>query len=204
MANDATVGYYQAALNITAVLTLTSSAITVMLFPAFSSLRGLGADTGLAFRHATKYVTFAMAPVILLLAGCSALIVQIIYGPAFSSAASYLELLALSNLPTIIGLSVAGAFFNGVGRTRLTMNVSVLGAATIFVLAPILGNILNLGIEGLIYAILISGMASAVAGLYLASRYLQAMVDLKAIAAIVSASHCGVFGDAAAIFLGFP
>jgi O-antigen/teichoic acid export membrane protein len=204
IASDATVGYYQAALNITAVLTLTSSAITIVLFPAFSSLRGLGADTGQAFRHATKYVTYVMAPVILLLAGSSGLVVHIIYGSAFSSADIYLELLALSNLPSIIGLSVAGAFFNGIGRPRLTMIVSILGAATIFVFAPVLGSVLGLGIEGLIFAILISGMVSGIAGLYFASRYLQATVDLRAIAAIVGASIVGYVAIIPLPLLSFP
>jgi O-antigen/teichoic acid export membrane protein len=191
IASDAVVGYFQAASNITAAISLTSAAITLALFPAFSSLHGMGADTGLAFRHATKYVAYIMAPIILFLVGSSGLLVRILYGPAFSSAGTYLELLALSNIPLAIGLTIAATFFNGVGKTRLSLAVGGLGAGALFVLAPLLGSVLNLGVEGLIYASLISNSVSAVAGLYFASRYLKATVDLRSIGAIVGASVLG-------------
>ena len=86
---------------------------------------------------------------------------KILYGSAFSSAGTYLLLLALSDIPPVIGLTVACAFFNGIGKTRLTLAVSVVGAGVLFVAAPLLGIVLDLGVYGLIYAQLI---ASAVTG----------------------------------------
>ena len=191
IAVNAVVGYYQAASNITVAYSLALEAITLALFPAFSSLHGTGADTGLAFRQATKYVAYMMAPIILFIAGGSSLIVKILYGSAFSSADTYLVLLALSDIPPVIGLTVATAFFNGIGKTRLSLAVSAAGAGATFVAAPVLGSVLNLGVDGLIYAQLIASALSAVTGLYLAARYLRATVDLRSIGAIFGASVLG-------------
>jgi len=188
IAADAVVGYFQAANNITVAYTLALAAITLALFPAFSSLHGTGADTALAFRHATKYVAYIMAPIIVFIAGASGLVVKILYGSAFSSADSYLVLLALSDIPLVIGLTVASAFFNGVGKTRLTLAVGGTGAVILFVAAPVLGSVLHLGVDGLICALLIANSVSAAAGLYFASRYLSATVDLRSIVAIFGAS----------------
>jgi stage V sporulation protein B len=204
IAVNAVVGYFQAANNITVAYTLALAAITLALFPAFSSLHGTGADTGLAFRHATKYVAYIMAPIILFIAGGSGVIVKILYGSAFSAASTYLVLLALSDIPPVIGLTVAGAFFNGIGKTRLTLAVSALGAGILFVAAPLLGSVLDLGVYGLIYAQLIAAAVSAVAGLYLASRYLGATVDLKAIGAIFGASVLGYVALVLMSFLALP
>lgn len=188
---DAVVGYYQAANNITSAYTLALSAITLALFLAFSSLDGTGADTGSAFRHATKYVAYMMAPIILFIAGGSGLILKILYGSAFSAASPYLVLLALSDVPLVIGFTVTTAFFNGIGKTRLSLAVGGVGAGILFFGAPLLGSALNLGVDGLIYAQLISNAFSAVASLYFASRYLRATVDLRSIGAIFGASALG-------------
>jgi O-antigen/teichoic acid export membrane protein len=188
IASDAVVGYYQAALNVTVAATLATAAITVALFPAFSSLHGLGADTAAAFRYASKYVTYLIAPVILFLVAGSDLIMRTFYGAAFSSAGAYLAILALADVPPVLGMLVATVFFNAVGKTRLSLAVNGLGAVVVFVLSPIMGIALGEGVSGLIYATIVAGVLSATAGLYFASRYLQATVDLRGIAGILGAS----------------
>jgi O-antigen/teichoic acid export membrane protein len=188
---DAVVGYYQAANNITSAYTLALAAITLALFPAFSSLHGTGADTRLAFRHATKYVAYLMAPLIVFIAGSSKVVLTILYGSQFSAAGTYLVLLALSDIPLVVGFTVAASFFNGVGKTRLSLAVGGVGAGILFVGAPLLGSVLNLGVDGLIYAQLISNASAAAACLYFASRYLKATVDLRSIVAVFGASVIG-------------
>jgi O-antigen/teichoic acid export membrane protein len=190
-AANAVVGYYQAANNVTAITSLTSSALTVALFPAFSSLHGIGADTGAAFRQATKYVAFLICPIVLFLMAASGLIMTILYGDAFSSAGIYLLLLALADLPPVIGVQVASVYFNGIGRTRLTLIVGVVGATVIFALSPILGFILELGVRGIIYATIISAALSAALALFFASRYLNTRVELGSLGAIMAASILG-------------
>lgn len=188
VAADAVVGYYQAASNITAGYALALSAVTLALFPAFSSLHGAGADTASAFRRATKYVAFSMAPLTLFIAGGSGLIVRTLYGSAFSSAGTYLVLLAISDIPLVIGLIVATAFFNGIGRTRLSLAVGGVEAGSLFVAAPILGGVLGLGVDGLIFAQLLSNALAAVVALHLASRYLGVAAELRSIGAVFAAS----------------
>ncbi|MDA4115234.1 MAG: oligosaccharide flippase family protein [Thaumarchaeota archaeon] len=200
IASDAVVGYYQAASNITVAYTLALGAITLALFPAFSSLHGTGADTSAAFRHATKYVAYMMAPVILFLVAGSHLILEILYGSQFLAANTYLVLLALAGIPLVVGSTVASAFFNGIGKTRLSLAVSAIGAGVLFVGAPLLGSALDLGVDGLIYAQLASNALAAVASLYFAWRYLEATVDLRSIGAIFGAS---VLGYAAMLLLSY-
>ena len=203
-AANAVVGYYQAANNVTAITSLTSSALTVALFPAFSSLHGIGGDTAGAFRHATKYVTFLICPIVLFLMAAASPIMTILYGGAFSSAGIYLILLALADLPPIIGVQVASVYFNGIGRTRLTLIVGGLGAVVIFVLAPVLGFILDLGVEGIIYATIISAALSAGVALYFASKYLKARVEIGSIVAIMVASVLGLLSVLPVPLLGLP
>jgi O-antigen/teichoic acid export membrane protein len=191
IATNAVVGYYQAANNITVAYTLALAAITLALFPAFSSLHGTGADTGLAFRQATKYVAYIMAPIILFIAGGSDLVLKILYGSQFLAAGTYLVLLALADIPLVVGFTVATAFFNGIGKTRLSLAASAAGAVLLFVGAPFLGSALALGVDGLIYAQLTSNALAAAACLYFASRYLEATVDLRSIGAIFAASVLG-------------
>ncbi len=188
IAINTVVGYYQAASNLTVAISLTSSAITLALFPAFASLEGVRANMALAFNYSVKYLAFVICPVVLFLLGTSDALIKIVYGASYSPAAIYLSLLALSHLPQIIGLSVIGVFFNGVGRTRLTMAFNVIGAAVLFALGPLLANSFGLGVNGLIYAALISNLVSTVAGLYLAKIYLQTRVGLRHVGAILAAS----------------
>lgn len=188
IAINSVVGYYQAASNLTVAISLTSSAITLALFPAFASLKGVRADMALAFNYSVKYLAFVICPVILFVLGTSDALIKIVYGASYSPAAIYLSLLSLSNLPQIVGLSVIGVFFNGVGRTRLTMVFNFIGAGVLFAFGPLLASLFGLGVNGLIYAALISNLVSTVAGLYLARVYLQTRVGLRPVGAILAAS----------------
>jgi len=191
IATNAVVGYYQAANNITSAYTLALAAITLALFPAFSSLHGAGADTASAFRRATKFVAYIMTPAILFIAGAAGAIMRILYGPAFSAADTYLVLLAVSDIPLVLGSTVASAFFNGVGKTRLSLAVGAASASALVVSAPLLGDVFGLGVDGLIYALFVSNALSGGAGLYFAARYLGATVDLRSVAATFAASAMG-------------
>jgi O-antigen/teichoic acid export membrane protein len=167
---------------------LTSSAVTLTLLPAFAHLEGIQADTGLAFKYSVKYMAFLVSPVIFLLAGAARPMIQLLYGPAYGGADTYLVLLAVSNLPLLIGHVILPVFFAGVGRTRLSMVFNLVGSAFQIALAPILGVWLNLGVPGLIYSILLSGLAASILGLYLAQSKLKATVDLKGILRVLLAS----------------
>src|SRR5208282_3489808 len=55
IASNTYVGYYQSAANFATIITLSSTAMTTALFPAFAHLEGTGSDLSRAFAHATKY-----------------------------------------------------------------------------------------------------------------------------------------------------
>ena len=57
-----------------------------------------------------------------------------------------------------------------------------------FALAPLLSIGLGLGVPGLIYSILLSNMVAVITGLYLASRYFNAKIDLQAALSILVSS----------------
>jgi O-antigen/teichoic acid export membrane protein len=182
------VGYYQSANNFVTAITLSSGAITQSLFPAFAHLEGTRADLSRAFAFASKYMAFALAPVIFLLMGASVQIIGVPLGPSYSLAASYLVLLAFANVSLILGHGVLPSFFNGVGRPKFYMIFSLAGAGVLAVLAPLLGIWLGLGVVGLIYAVLASNLVAVSTGLYLSSKVFSARLDLPATASILASS----------------
>ena len=182
------VGFYQSAVNVTVAISLSSSAISQTLFPAFAHLEGIKGDIGLAFRYATKYMGFVLGPIILLLMASASRVIGVLYPSSYGPASPYLVLLSLSNITLLLGYGVLPSFFNGVGRPRLYMAYCFADAAAQFVLAPLLGIYAGLGIPGLIYSVLASNIVGSVVGLWLASKYLQSRVDLWSALSILVAS----------------
>ncbi len=191
IAVNAIVGYYQAAVNVTAAITITYTAVANSLFAAFSSLEGVKGDTSLAFRYAVKYVSLVSMPVVIFLIASAGVLTQVLYGSSYVAGIPYLQLLALSYAPLAIGFNVTPNFFNGIGQTKLTMLFFLIAAASLGVLAPLLGIETGLGVRGLIYAQLISNTLASVFGLYLAASRLRAKIDAwssgaTALAAVVA------------------
>ncbi len=182
------VGYYQSANNFVTAITLSSGAITQSLFPAFAHLEGTRADLSRAFTFASKYMAFALAPVIFLLMGASIQIIGVPLGPSYSLASRYLVLLSFANISLVLGYGVLPSFFNGVGRPKFYMIFSLAGAAVLAVLAPLLGVWMGFGVVGLIYAVLASNLVAVLTGLYLSSKNFSARLDLPATASILASS----------------
>jgi O-antigen/teichoic acid export membrane protein len=188
IATNSIVGFYQAASNFVSVIGLTSSAITLTLLPAFAHLEGIQADTSLAFRYSVKYMAFLVSPVIFFLIGATPPMIELLYGPAYGGADIYLVLLAISNLPLLIGAGIFPVFFAGVGRTRLSMVFNLVGSAFQLALAALLGLWLALGVLGLIYSIMLSSLAASILGVYLARARLSATVDVRGVVGVFVAS----------------
>jgi O-antigen/teichoic acid export membrane protein len=186
--SNAYVGFYQSASNFVTIITLTAGAITQALFPAFAQLEGTKSDVGRAFRYATKYMGFAITPIIFLMAGASLQIIRLPLGPSYSTASTFLALLALSNITMLFGHGVLPSFFNGMGHPRYFMLFSIGAAAVLFALAPLLSIVAGLGVVGLILSILTANIVAVAIGLYLASRFLDAHVDFRACVSILASS----------------
>jgi stage V sporulation protein B len=188
IASNTYVGFYQSAANFVTAITITSGAIAQALFPAFAHLEGTKADVGRAFTLATKYMGFAIAPVIFLLMSASVQLIRLPLGSSYSAAAFFLTLLAFSNVSLIFGHGVLPSFFNGLGKPRYYMVFSLAGSGVIFALAPLLGIFAGFGVYGLIVSTLVANMVGVSVGIYLASRFFQAYVDGRACVSIVATS----------------
>ncbi len=194
IASNQVVGFYQAAVNFTTIISLVSIVLASALFPAFASLDGLEASPAYALRHAVKFGAFFIAPATLFLVLTSGLLVQVFYGVEFSSSTPYLQLLAASNLPVIFGYSVFPVFFNGFGKPRLTMYTYLTGAVVTLVLAPALSVYLQLGVDGLIYSLAASYLVSTVFGAAFAAKYMKAGLDVRSTALILLSSVLSYVG----------
>ena len=180
IANNVSVGYYMAAMNVVIVInSYLISAMATALFPAFASLQGVRGDIRLAFGYSVQYMGYFIAPSLTFALGAAGPLTRVLYGAAFVPAAGYLVLLSVAYLPLVMGLSAQTPFFNGVGLTRQLMYVNIAGAATIFVLAPLLSTVMGLGIPGLITTLFVSNLLMAVLGLALATRRARAIVFFK-------------------------
>lgn len=188
ISSNTIVGFYQSAGNVTVAISLSSSAMSQALFPAFAHLDGTEGDTRLAFRYAVKYMGYLLTPLVLLIMVASSSIIGVLYPSSYSPDAPYLFLLSLSNIGLLLGFSALSSFFNGVGRPRLYMVYCLADAGAQFVLAPVLGIVAGLGVSGLLYSIVISSLVGTVVGLWLALRYLGARIDLWSSASVLAAS----------------
>jgi O-antigen/teichoic acid export membrane protein len=182
----ASVGYFQAATSVTAIISIISTSLALSLFAGFSSLHGQKRDTGLGFVYAVKYTAYISSPFIFFLIAASKPIIRIIFGVAYLPAAPLLALISFSNIPMVIGQSVFVPFFNGIGKTRFTMFAFVADGVASLVLAPPLAKFG--GAVGVTFALLGSNLASGVVALFLAKNYLGTEIDYKSSSLAVGAS----------------
>jgi len=194
IANNTVFGYYQAASNFIAPITLVASALYNSLFPAFASVDGSGGSVQVAFKSAYKFVAFLLTPIIFFIVSTSSLLIQLFYGASYLGSVSYLELLALAYIPIAFGYSVHTAFFTGFGKPRLAMYVYLGGALTLLISAPLLAIEYGLGVDGLILANFLSYLAAWVVGTVLAKRNMNATLDMRANAAILLVSVISYLG----------
>ncbi len=184
---NAAIGYYQAAYNVAQGIVYVSSAIGYALFNAFSSLDGMRADVQTPFRYSVTYVSLVLMPLVLFSIAASNPIIVTLYGSTYSPSVSIFSYFALYYLPAGLGLTVFSSFFNGIGKTKLTLVVQLTSCAFIFFLAPVL-ELLGFGITGVLYSLIASSSVSAIVGTLLIRRYANAHIDFQAAARIFLAS----------------
>ena len=164
---NAAIGYYQAALNVTVAITIISGAVANALFRSFAELHGLEEDIALAFAYAVRYVSLILTPMVFFILAGAGPLFNLFYGSAYSQGIVLLKLVAISYLPVAVGLTVLPSFFNGVGRSRFTMLISVSAAVALVLASLVFVFSLGLGAEGIMLALLVSNLASVVPGLFL-------------------------------------
>jgi O-antigen/teichoic acid export membrane protein len=196
IATNSEFGLFSVAQNFLLPVTLVSASLVNGLFPAFASYDGIGGDAKVAFKLAYKFVAFVLTPLVVFLIPAATLLIRILYGAQYAPASQYLSLFALAYIPLAFGYTIHPAFFNGFGRSRLTLIVYAAGAVALVIGAPLFGVTLGLGINGIILATFVSLLASWVAGTLLAARYMGARLDLKANGAIALTALVSYFATA--------
>jgi stage V sporulation protein B len=188
IASNTVIGYYSSATNITNALTMISGSLGPVFFTAFSKLDGMKSDTRTAFSYAVKYISYFIMPTVFFLIATSSLVIRLVYGNAYGPATYYLELLMLAYLPIAFGQGILGSFFNGLGKTRFTLFMNLVEAFATLLPAIILIIFFKLGVNGLLYSIIISNIVPTVFGLYIAVKYFQARADLPNLIKTLSVS----------------
>jgi len=188
IATNAVIGYYQAALNVTVAISVISGTVTNVLFRSFAALHGLAGDTSLAFSYAVRYVSLLLTPMVFFLIGAAGPLFDFLYGHSYSQGVILLQLVALSSLPVAIGYPVLTPFLNGVGKSRITMLITLASAVGLASSGYFFAVSLGLAAEGIMLALLVSNVAFTFPGLFLVRRYLGVRMSVKPLAGILLAA----------------
>jgi len=191
VASNQVVGYYEAAANLTALITLTLSSFSSTLLPAFSSLKSRQASV--AFARTVRYTAFLTTPLALFMAAVPGALLSTVYGAAFSVTGDYLVLLSASFLPVCIGMAVLPPFLTGAGHPNSAAVANTAAALVVFVGAPVLA--VRSLVFGPIYSLILSNIVLTVVGLALANR-LSARVDAKSCLSVLVSSLLSFAGTA--------
>ena len=158
-------------------------AITTALLPAFSKLDSSTAEkVNTFFRRANKYTCLLIVPTTTLLVLFSTQVVEIVYGSGWPLAPLFLIISSLPYFLAAIGYLGLTSLFNGLGKTRLTLKVTLVNFILLIVLSPILAK--PYGISGALFASLTAAIVGAAYAAYVGKYKLNVQFDLKPVARI--------------------
>ncbi len=190
-ASDAIIGNFKAATNFVSLLTIIPASLTTALLPAFSKLESAPDDVNGFFKRATKYICLLIVPTTMLIILFSNQIVQLVYGSVYDLAALFLSVNALVYFLVALGYLSVTSLFNGVGKTRLTLNMTLINFVLALVLYPVFAQLY--GVVGVIVASFIAVLAASVYGAFVAVRRLKVNFDFKQTLRIYLAAAVSVF-----------
>jgi O-antigen/teichoic acid export membrane protein len=176
---NASVGSYSAAGNFVVLLAVIPTSITIALLPAFSKLDSSSTHdmVNAFFKLANKYTCLLIVPTTTLLLLFSNQVVAIVYGSAYGSAGLYLAVMVLVYFLVAIGNLSLPSLFNGLGKTRLTLKVTLVNTFVVVVLSPVLSPVY--GVVGAILASFIAGLASTSYAAYIGIHELKVNFQVK-------------------------
>jgi stage V sporulation protein B len=170
--SDAAIGNFRAAYNFVALLSIISTSLTTAFLPAFSKLESATPEViSTFFNKANKYACLIVIPITVSVIIFSGPIVNLIYGATYTSAALYLSLNCSVFLLAIIGSFTLMSVFNGLGKTRLTMNMTLINFVLLLVLSPPLAALYD--VVGVIVAFLVSTIVASLYAAVVAVRQLK-------------------------------
>ncbi|MDR0798027.1 MAG: flippase [Nitrososphaerota archaeon] len=170
--SDAVIGNFKAAYNFATLLAMLSTAFTTAFLPTFSKLESATPQIVSAFfNKANKYTCLIIVPIAVSAIIFSNPIVNLLYGSTYTSAALLLSLSCSVFLLAIIGSLTLVSVFNGLGKTRLTMNRSLIHFVLLLILAPLFAVFYDA--VGVIVATVISTMTASIYAAVVAHKQLH-------------------------------
>jgi len=195
-ASNVDIGNFKAAYNFLSLLAILTSAVTTALLPAFSKIETSHKQIIAFFKRVNKYTSLLIVPIATMIILFSQQLIYLIYGSDYTSAALYLSLSVIIYFFVTIGHLSLISVFNGIGKTRFSMRITVVNFIILLLLSPILASIY--GVIGVIFASLIAGITASSYSAYIAIRKLNIQFDYKSNLRILIAS---ILASIAPIFL---
>jgi O-antigen/teichoic acid export membrane protein len=178
--SDIAIGNFRAAYNFATLLTVISTSITTALLPAFSKLESANSEMiSRFFNKANKYTSIIIVPTTVFIIIFSKPIVALLYGTTYTSAVLFLSLSCSAFLLSIIGSLTLSSVFNGLGKTRLTMNTTLINFVLLLILTPLLAR--RYDVIGAIIASLIATTIAAIYAMTVAVRHLEIKFSFKSV-----------------------
>jgi O-antigen/teichoic acid export membrane protein len=177
---DTAIGNYKAAANFIALMSVISVPIATILLPSFSKLHHATTEKiRTFFQVVNKYTALIITPLAVLIILFANEIVTLIYGETYQLAPAFLA--AYCTLYFLVGLGylTLGSFYNGLGRTRTTMTISLITFIVLLALSPLLAR--TYGVIGAILALVVASATGTVYGFYIARRTFHVEFDRRAL-----------------------
>jgi O-antigen/teichoic acid export membrane protein len=181
------IGNYSAAVKFTAIITILTIPISTALFPTFSKLnpkRNMH-SLKILFANSLKYTLLLIIPTSTFTAFNSKDLVALFYGSSYTQASVYLTLYSITFLYTGFSL-VLTSFFNGIGRTDISLKTTIIQIPAIILLVPTFTWLYK--VQGFIYALVVSGMMAIAYLIWIAYRKYHLEFNPKCIIKICIAS----------------
>jgi len=187
IADDYTIGSFSAAFRFVTLITIIMAPISTMLFPAFSKLSSNREELRKMLVVSIKYSSILVVPAAVFYIIMSRELVAVLFGRDYLYLTPrYFSLLSVNYLYIAVGYMVLGSFFSGTGDTRVNLEASIIYAGLFTLLAIPLTSLL--GVDGLVYSMIIGNGVSILYSLYIVHRRYRAKPDYKSSLAILVAS----------------
>jgi O-antigen/teichoic acid export membrane protein len=183
-----TIGNYQAAVNFSVLLSFLTAPIGTVLFPAFAKLNPESEHELLrtVFASSVKYAAILLVPATMAVMVLSTPLVNTIFGEQYASAPFLLTLYVIGNLFVAVGNLSLGSFLSGLGETKMLLKMSILnltvGIPIAFLMIP------TLGIVGVIFGLILSGVPNMIWGLHWVWKHYGARAEFGSSVKIFLAS----------------
>ena len=171
------IGNFNAAVNLSSIISILVTPIGNALFPAFSKLSSEDENARKFFNLSVKYISLLIIPTTIAVIIFSPDLVRLLYGKEYMLASIYLPIYIILYLYTGLGSYSIIALFNGLGKTQLTLKVQLMNLTILIPLALFLT--MMRGVLGLILTLLISNLLSLIYGFTLARKKFNITISFR-------------------------